>query len=268
MNWQQELDYFRPLTEQDHYMFASPREVEKAVTVYNRYLRLYRRHKLPSVEKFRELTDAYPLFVEPAQFYAIIKAQSGDYRTAAKYLEQVSLLELDEKKRRIVSRQRKLVQQLVRADAKNVKRREKLRNVNRNIALGQVLQKAGVRTKYRHRTLNLDTEQEEHNTRKRTQKLSGQLKFQSEVVRETRRERAVFLLSAIAVATTIFILFYLFVRPSLLKRDQQLANTNRRVEYLEKYIYERRNDGELKQLWQDYLDKFSDPLHISAEDEE
>ena len=89
VNWSDQISRFEPLVVEAVPIFASPTEMEQAVTTYNRALaQLWQDSRDIALIALRKLASSYPLFPHPAFLLGCLLADSGRLKEAGRLIQQ------------------------------------------------------------------------------------------------------------------------------------------------------------------------------------
>ncbi len=268
MNWQKQLELFQPLEATDAYLFAPAKKVERAILQYNKFLRQFRLKGILPESELKQLSSQFPQFIEANHLYAVLLASRQDWLLASQQLQKLKLMNLSEERRLQVEQQALAVEQVLNQKRRQLMRKQiktkQLQRVNRNIALGQLLEKAST-YKPRKTSLRLATKQEREEAERRSRRLGDQLRLAGEErVREKELNRK-FTVIGVLVVAVLFLLFYAIVRPSIMQRDRDYQEYLQRVSWLEEQL-QNSADPAVQNIYQAYGQKFSGNAITGKED--
>lgn len=259
MNWQKYFKFFNYLDEEQADYFATPEKAKKAVSTYNRALKMLKdkNNGAEAIELMRTIADDYPMFPEPSHIYGISLAQNGNYEEALVYLKRVSLLDISDEMANMLQEQFVVINREIKIHKNNLSQiNSQKKNTSKHktsTALNNVLIKATDK-----QTSDLLSKSEINAINK---KLGNEnpIDLNEEIKKEKQISDRRFIITLISVATIIFLIFYFAIRPAILNSLGRQGQTEEQLQWLEKEITNRaKDDTEIDQLLKDYLSKFSD----------
>ena len=214
---------------EDLVLFAPPAEVMRAGASYNAALSQYvNGDEEGGLKRLLQICRDYPLFAQAGHLSAILLAAKGDFIVAETLLKRVRLLELSEEEAKQIDEElghlRRETDRLKRERFRRRRREEMLNPVKAEIALRSILQKAP----------ELDEPQAED--QKEAEWGSSPI-FDGSRPGE-QRKTIITAIIAISVAVFVLLLFFLLIRPRILKSQEQFADRNERLSWLEARLEE------------------------------
>ena len=89
MNWASQINQFKPLSEDDVPLFASPGETEQAISIYNKAINNWQQDSQDiAIISLRKLASTYPRFPQPALMLGYCLASLGDMKEAFRWVNQ------------------------------------------------------------------------------------------------------------------------------------------------------------------------------------
>lgn len=257
MNWRTYYKNFEHLTPEQVELFATPREVDKALQTYNKALDMLRGDKRDynrAVSLLRTVSDDFPMFAYSAHLYGLILADQGRFEEANDYLKRVALLDIDDAQAESLRGQLKIINQqisLLNSGKEQEKKRDNaLRSVKKEISITDILERA---PKDRKKQSIAREEIAEINRKLGNENPSD---LSGEVAREDRKENLKFTVIVLLIASLVLLFFYFGIRPAILDVREDKTEAIERLNWLEKELESRQEDQAIQEILEDYQNTF------------
>ncbi len=300
MDWQKEIERFGHLNIDDIGMFAPPREMEQAVSTYNKAVDLLGLDSFDiALIALKRLANSYPLFAHAAFLLGCCQMQVGQYAEAAEHLEHARLLDMTEeehdrvvrclsearKQLQIIEQQKLQDQKNRRSDKNNRKNKSAKRNITKNSSDddleqiisedemaasvissipgtgAQILQPTGRRQRVR-----MASEKEKQDVMRRAdfpEQEETHIVFETSLFERMRRFIPIFVI----VLGIGLLVWGGFMIAGLIGREEQSPDMNSRLEWLEGRLGDLANDNDevlpLLQEYNEYINPVDDSSHTS-----
>lgn len=264
MKWQKYYKNFVYLTLDQVELFATPREVDKALRSYNKALNMLgsdKEEQSLAISLLETIADDYPMFAHAGHLYGIALADQGDFNKAKDYLKKVALLDIDEIQAEILAEQLKLIEQeifLLKAQKKEKQERDHAYlSVKKEISIADILERAPKKRKIQHVGREDIAEINRKLGNENPSDMSG------EIAKENRKANIKFTLVVLLIAAIIFTFFYFGVRPAILDSRGEHDKITNRLNWLETELESRaKEESEIQEILDDYYSTFTDEITI------
>lgn len=231
MNWKLRVDYFRPLSQDDLVLFAPPAEVVRAAASYNAALQQYVAGEEEAAKKrLLQICSDFPLFAQAGHLCGVLLAASGDYELAETLLKRVRLLELSEEEAAQLDDELSVLHvesQRLRREKARLRRREALlQPVKAEIALRSILKRAP------------DDKNGRFLRRRKADEEDHELIYDGSKPLEKQKNVLTLIITGCA-ALMVLLIFFLLIRPLVIKTQAINAENALRVKWLEEELQKR-----------------------------
>lgn len=258
MNWDKAIKNLPELNSDNIQVSASERENERAAGLYNRALeQIADGNSDVAMISLDRLTSEFPLFAEAAHLYGLCLGQQKNFSAAEKMLRQAELSDLSEddfdavREAKLAAREGKIrAQEKVRS---RKQKEDKLSGVKANLARGGILEKTDHSKRADKMRMATAREREEVMQQIRAQEQDG-LPRGIEIDTGNRSNRWLQFVSIIVIiCSVIFLVFYFFIRPGIIKRQE----IDRKLSWIEQEMESRAEDDVgIADMLTDYMSKF------------
>jgi tetratricopeptide (TPR) repeat protein len=158
VNWASQINQFKPLSEDDVPLFASPGETEQAISIYNKAINNWQQDSQDiAIISLRKLASTYPRFPQPALMLGYCLASLGDMKEAFRWVNQAIDNYLPESLQATALESQKALTEWSEADNVEIKTQEGNPKPARVVSAGsgQILEKTR-----RHRSVRMASERE------------------------------------------------------------------------------------------------------------
>lgn len=258
MNWQKQYQFFEELMIDQVGLFATPRELEKALMTYNRALDLLKSGKQnQAIPMLKTVADDYPMFSYASHLYGTVMAAQKDFKQANDYFKKVALLDIDQDQADLLQQQMKLVAHeinlLEHQESLLKKRNAAYSSVKKEISIADILEKA---PRKKHVS---GANKEEIALINRQLGNEDPADLSGEMALEDRKANLKFAAIVVAIAGIVFLIFYFGIRPVILNYRTESNQSLKHLQWLEREMESRAEQGqmEIQKLLTDYLNNYS-----------
>lgn len=258
MNWDKEIENMPALDSDEIQVSASDRENERAINLYNRALeQIADGNADVAMIALDRLTSEFPLFAEAAYLYGLCLGRQKNFEAAEKMLRQAELADQSEEgfealeEAKLAAREGKIrAQETVRR--KRLKE-NKLAGVKADLVRGGILEKSDHSKRADKMRMTTAREREKVMQQIRAQEQDG-LPRGLEIDAGDKSNRWLQFVSVVVIATAvIFLIFYFFIRPGIIRRQQ----TDQKLTWIEQELESRASDDAgIADLLTDYESRF------------
>lgn len=258
MNWQKQYRFFEKLTVDQVGLFATPRELEKALKTYNRALSMLKAGKHnQAITMLKTVADDYPMFSYASHLYGTVMAAQKDFKQANDYFKKVALLDIDQDQADLLQQQMKLV-----AHEINLLEHQENLLKKRNVAYSSVKKKISIKDileKAPRKKHVPGASKEEIALINRQLGNEDPVDLSGELASEDRKANLKFAAIVVAIAGIVFLIFYFGIRPVILNYRAESNQSLVRLQWLEHEMESRAGQGqmEIQKLLNDYLNRYS-----------
>ncbi|HHV42362.1 MAG TPA: hypothetical protein GXX72_05915 [Clostridiaceae bacterium] len=258
MNWDKEIQQLIKLNH-DVRVGTSPKENERAISMYNRALEQIANdnHDVAMIALER-LTREFPLFSQATHLYGLCLGRQQNWKAAEDMLQKALLSDLSAEEYQavetamLVAREGKI---RARESGKAKRKKEKmLSEVKANLARGGILERADHSRKADKMRMATAREREEVLQQIRAQEQGG-LPQGLELDTGQSFNRKVQIISLIViVAAVIFLVFYFWIRPGIIRQRE----TSKRLDWIVREMEKRATaEPDVSDLLTEYRSRFS-----------
>lgn len=239
---------FHPLKAEEQELFAAPREVEKAVAIFNQVLEdLDHGRSEVALLKLQQLYRDFPIFKQAAHLYGMTLAVEARYAESLKVLKRVRLLDLAEDEMQILDRQIRLLEREEADEKRQARLQEKREKLLQPLKADLAVEKILIKADKKQRGAMADSEER--------REVARGLRPIYEDEQLERYKRVRFYLVTAFCALLALLIFFFFVRPGIIQQQAESRLALRRAEWLEQQLLAGgKSDANMNDLYNRYVE--------------